>query len=67
MKRHPIFKTLSEEEFEKIKDFFKEKNFKSGDVIVKEGEYSERAFILKEGEVSVITVSYTHLTLPTIA
>ncbi|GAX86966.1 conserved hypothetical protein [Lebetimonas natsushimae] len=54
MKSHPIFKTLSEEEFETIKDFFREKTFKAGEIIVKEGEYSERAFILKEGEVSVI-------------
>jgi CRP/FNR family cyclic AMP-dependent transcriptional regulator len=54
MKKHPIFKTLTEEEFEKIKDFFKEKRFKAGEIIVKEGEYSEKAFILNEGEVSVI-------------
>jgi CRP/FNR family cyclic AMP-dependent transcriptional regulator len=54
MKSHPIFKTLSDDEFEKIKDFFKEKSFKAGNIIVKEGEYSEKAFILKEGVVSVI-------------
>jgi CRP-like cAMP-binding protein len=54
MKNHPIFQTLNSEEFEKIKDFFKEKTFKAGEIIVKEGEYSEKAFILKEGVVSVI-------------
>jgi CRP/FNR family cyclic AMP-dependent transcriptional regulator len=54
MREHPIFKTLTNKEFEKIKDFFKEKEYKAGDIIVKEGEYSEMAFILKEGEVSVI-------------
>jgi CRP/FNR family cyclic AMP-dependent transcriptional regulator len=54
MKNHPIFRTLTDEEFEKIKEFFKEKKFTAGELIVKEGEYSEKAFILKEGEVSVI-------------
>lgn len=54
MKSHPIFKTLSDDEFEKIKDFFKEKEYKKGNLIVKEGEFSEKAFILKEGVVSVI-------------
>ncbi|WP_024791825.1 cyclic nucleotide-binding domain-containing protein [Lebetimonas sp. JS138] len=54
MKNHPIFKTLNNEEYEKIKDFFKEKKYKKDEILVKEGEYSGKAFILKEGEVSVI-------------
>jgi CRP/FNR family cyclic AMP-dependent transcriptional regulator len=54
MKSHPIFKTLNNGEYEKIKDFFKEKRYKKDEIIVKEGEYSKKAFILKEGEVSVI-------------
>ena len=54
MKNHPIFKTLTNEEYEKIKDFFKKKEYKKDEVIVKEGEYSEKAFILTKGEVSVI-------------
>ena len=54
MKNHPIFKTLSVEEYEKIKDFFKLKKYKKDDIIVKEGEYSSKAFILKKGVVSVI-------------
>ena len=54
MKNHPIFKTLSVEEYEKIKDFFKLKKYKKDEIIVKEGEYSSKAFILKKGVVSVI-------------
>jgi len=54
MKNHPIFKTLSSEEYEKIKDFFKLKKYKKDEIIVKEGEYSSKAFILKKGIVSVI-------------
>ena len=54
MKNHPIFKTLSAEEYEKIKDFFKLKKYKKDEIIVKEGEYSSKAFILKKGVVSVI-------------
>jgi len=54
MKNHPIFKTLTDEEYEKIKDFFNKKEYKKDEIIVKEGEYSGKAFILIEGEVSVI-------------
>ena len=54
MKNHPVFKTLSSEEYEKIKDFFKLKKYKKDEIIVKEGEYSSKAFILKKGVVSVI-------------
>jgi CRP/FNR family cyclic AMP-dependent transcriptional regulator len=51
---HPLFKTLSKEEFEKIEDFFHKKEYKAGEIILKEGEFSQKAFILLEGEIEII-------------
>ncbi len=57
MKEHPIFKTLSEEEYKKAIEFFEEKDYKKGEIILKEGEFSSKAFILLEGEVEIYKTS----------
>ena len=57
MRNHPIFKTLNDKEYQKVLSFFKEKNYKKGELVSKEGEYSSRAFILLEGEVEIYKTS----------
>ena len=57
MREHPIFKTLSDEEYQKVLPFFVDKSYKKGELISKEGEYSSRAFILLEGEVEIYKTS----------
>ena len=57
MREHPIFKTLSDEEFLKAVEFFNEKRYKKDEFILKEGEYSSKAFILLEGEVEIYKTS----------
>ena len=57
MKKHPIFKTLSEEEYKKAISFFEEKSYKKGDIVLKEGEFSSKAFILLDGVVEIYKTS----------
>jgi len=57
MREHPIFKTLSDDEYQKVLEFFEEKSYEKGTLISKEGEYSSKAFILLEGEVEIYKTS----------
>ncbi len=57
MREHPIFKTLSDDEYQKVLAFFEEKSYEKGTLISKEGEYSSKAFILLEGEVEIYKTS----------
>jgi len=57
MRTHPLFKTLSDEEYKQALEFFEEKSYKKGEYIVKEGEYSAKAFILLDGEVEIYKTS----------
>ncbi|WP_456480018.1 Crp/Fnr family transcriptional regulator [Nautilia sp.] len=52
--KHSVFKTLNDKELEEILPYFERVFVKKGEVIVKEGEYSDKAFLLEKGEVSVI-------------
>jgi len=52
--KHSIFKALKDEELNEILPYFEKRVVKSGEFIVKEGEYSDIAFLLQKGEVSVI-------------
>jgi len=52
--KHTIFKALNDEELNEILPYFEKKSVKAGEIIVKEGEYSDIAFLLQKGEVSVI-------------
>jgi len=52
--KHSIFKALNDEELNEILPYFEKRVVKSGEFIVKEGEYSDIAFLLQKGEVSVI-------------
>jgi CRP-like cAMP-binding protein len=54
MREHPIFKTLSDEEYLKVVEYFEPKAYKKDTMVLKEGEYSDVAFILTSGEVSII-------------
>ena len=54
MKTHPLFRGLNEKEYEIVISYFKEKDIKKGEFILKEGEYSSKAFVLIEGKVNVI-------------
>jgi CRP-like cAMP-binding protein len=54
MKKHPIFQPLSEDEYKKALQYFEKRNYKEGEYLAKEGEYSSKAFILIKGKVSVI-------------
>jgi len=57
MKHHPVFKRLSNEEYEKVLSFFEEKYYEKDTLILKEGEYSSKAFILLDGEVEIYKTS----------
>jgi len=57
MRDHPLFKTLSDEEYQKVLEFFEEKSYPAESFITKEGEYSNKAFILLEGEVEIYKTS----------
>ena len=57
MREHPVFKTLNDEEYQKVLEFFEEKSYDNGALISKEGEYSSKAFILLEGEVEIYKTS----------
>ncbi len=57
MREHPIFKTLSDDEYQKVLEFFEKKSYEKGTLISKEGEYSSKAFILLEGEVEIYKTS----------
>ena len=57
MREHPIFKTLNDDEYQKVLEFFEEKSYKKGSLISKEGEYSSKAFILLDGVVEIYKTS----------
>ena len=57
MRNHPLFRTLKDDEFNIAIEFFEEKNYKKGEFVLKEGEYSSKAFILLEGEVEIYKTS----------
>jgi len=57
MRTHPLFKTLNDEEYKKVIEFFVEKDYPKDSFITKEGEYSNKAFILLEGEVEIYKTS----------
>ena len=57
MREHPIFKTLNDEEYQKVLEFFEEKSYNNGSLILKEGEYSSKAFILLDGIVEIYKTS----------
>jgi CRP-like cAMP-binding protein len=52
--KHSVFKALNDKELEEILPYFQNRFIRSGEFIVKEGEYSDIAFLLVSGEVSVI-------------
>jgi len=52
--KHSIFKALNDEELNEVLPYFEKRFVKAGEIIVKEGEYSDIAFLLQKGEVSVI-------------
>jgi len=52
--KHSVFKALNDKELEEIPPYFQNRFIRSGEFIVKEGEYSDIAFLLVSGEVSVI-------------
>ena len=53
IRQHPLFKTLTDEEFEKFIQIFEEKKVQANTTLSVEGEVSDNAFILIFGEVSV--------------
>jgi CRP-like cAMP-binding protein len=53
LKKNQIFKGLDESEIKIILDVIKVKNYREGEVIIKEGEEGEELFILQEGEVEI--------------
>ncbi len=57
MKNHPIFRTLTNEEYKKTLEFFEVKEYQKDEFLLKEGEYSSKAFILSEGEVEIYKTS----------
>ena len=57
MRTHPIFKALTDDEYEKALDFFEHESYKKGEYLLKEGEYSSKAFILLDGEVEIYKTS----------
>ena len=52
--KHSIFKALNDEELNEILPYFEKRIVKAGEIIVKEGEYSDIAFLLLKGDVSLI-------------
>ena len=57
MIHHPVFSSLTQEEFETAIKYFEKKSFKPDEFIVKENENSDMAFLLLEGEVEVIKLT----------
>ncbi len=53
IKEHPIFKTLTNEEFEQFIQIFEERKIESNTILSKEGEVNNSAFIVIFGEVSI--------------
>lgn len=49
-----IFKTLSDHEVEEIVSYFKIKEFKKGQIILRKGDRGENLFIILSGEVEII-------------
>jgi CRP-like cAMP-binding protein len=49
-----IFGGLEEEKLRRISELIREKTYKSGDFIVREGQHAEDLFIVKRGRVEVI-------------
>ena len=54
MKNNPLFKSLSDEEFEKTIQVFDERKISKNSIIMEEGESGDSAFLLIEGKVSVV-------------
>ncbi len=54
MREHPLFKTLNDKEYKIAVDFFIKRDVREGEIIVKEGDFSQKAFLLLEGEISVM-------------
>jgi CRP-like cAMP-binding protein len=53
IQQHPLFKKLTDEEFEKFIQIFEEKKVPSNTILSEEGELKDGAFILIFGEISV--------------
>ena len=58
LKKVPVFKELSDKDFAELEKMMHHRDFNSGDFVFKNRAPGEGMYI--------ITVSYTHLTLPTI-
>jgi len=54
MKKHSLFKNLTNEEYEKVIQIFKKRDIPKDTIIIKEGEIGDSAFLLLEGKVSVV-------------
>lgn len=52
----PLFKSLSKDERETMRDSFEYREIRKGKVVVKEGDPGDSMFLIKSGEVSVSTV-----------
>ncbi len=57
MREHPIFKLLSDEEYQEAIKFFTKRSYPKNSIVLKEGEYSSKAFILLQGEVEIYKTS----------
>lgn len=59
----PVFRCLKEEELSKLSSRLEEYTFKSGDIIIREGEVEEeenrRMYIIRKGEVEVLKEDWT--------
>ncbi len=53
LKKIPLFKNFSDKELKNIASIIKERNYKKGDIIVKQGEEGIGLFIIKSGKVKV--------------
>jgi len=54
MKNHSLFKNLTQEQYQKIIQIFKEKHIKKNEIIIKEGDTGDSAFLLIKGKVSIV-------------
>jgi CRP/FNR family cyclic AMP-dependent transcriptional regulator len=53
LKNISIFKTLNNEQLEKISNILKPVNFSAGDIIISEGEHGDSMYIFKKGKVQI--------------
>ena len=54
MKKHSLFKNLTNEEYEKVIQIFETKHIPKDTIIIKEGDNGDSAFLLLKGKVAVI-------------